>query len=88
MLTKIKSAIRVFRELGHVEVDWTPEHQNAAKQFFSSPVGKRLLLILQNCATRKDTQAVFAGKEPIPVSEAEWQKRASPTKPEPPETEE
>ena len=61
MLTKIKSAIRVFRELGHVEVDWTPEHQNAAKQFFSSPVGKRLLLILQNCATRKDTQAVFAG---------------------------
>jgi hypothetical protein len=61
MLTKIKSAIRVFRELGHVEVDWTPEHQNAAQQFFSSPVGKRLLLILQNCATRKDTQAVFAG---------------------------
>jgi hypothetical protein len=61
MLTKIKSAIRVFRELGHVEVDWTPEHQNAAQQFFTSPAGKRLLLVLQNCATRKDTQAVFAG---------------------------
>ncbi len=29
-----------------------------------------------------------AGKEPIPVSEAEWQKRPKPGKPEPPETEE
>jgi len=61
MLTKLQSAIRVFRELGHVEIDWTPEHQNEAKRFFDSPAGKRLLIVLRNCATRKDTQAVFAG---------------------------
>jgi len=61
MLTKLQLAIRLFRELGHVETDWTPADQNAAKQFFSTPSGKRLLLVLQNCATRKDTQAVFAG---------------------------
>ena len=61
MLTKLKLVIRLFRELGHVESIWAPEDQGAAKQFFSTPSGKRLLLALQNCATRKDTQAVFAG---------------------------
>lgn len=61
MLTKLTSAIRLFRELGHVEIDWTSAHQNEAKRFFDSPAGKRLLVILRNCATRKDTQAVFSG---------------------------
>jgi hypothetical protein len=61
MLTKLQLAIRLFRELGHIETLWTPEDQGAAKQFFATPSGKRFLLVLHNCATRKDTQAVFAG---------------------------
>ena len=61
MLTKLQSAIRVYQELGHIDVDWKQDDQNAAKQFFSSPAGQKLLLILRNCATRKDTSAVFAG---------------------------
>lgn len=61
MLHKLKTVLRLWKELGEVSVNWKQEDTTATKLFFESASGKRFITCLRNAATRKDISAVFKG---------------------------
>ena len=61
MLHKLKTVLRLWRELGEASVNWKQEDNTATKLFFESASGKRFITCLRNAATRKDISAVFKG---------------------------